>query len=137
MEIALGWHMFVRGDDMVIWHDGGTGGHRSFVGFDPEARVGVVVLANTATNQGVADIGLHLLNEKSPLLPAAAFAPPKERKEISVDPKILDKYVGKYQLAPGFILTITREGDHLYAQATGQSKNELFAERRKRSLHPS
>ena len=131
MEIALAWHMFIRGDDMVVWHDGGTGGYRSFIGFDPKAKVGVVVLANAATNQGVADIGLHLLNEKSPLLPAAVFAPPKERKEITVNPKLFDGYVGKYQLAPGFILTITREGDHLFAQATGQGKNELFAESEK------
>jgi hypothetical protein len=28
MEIGLAWHMFVHGDDMVVWHDGGTGGYR-------------------------------------------------------------------------------------------------------------
>jgi serine-type D-Ala-D-Ala carboxypeptidase/endopeptidase len=36
--------------------------------------------------------------------------------------------VGRYQLAPNFILTVTREGDHLFSQATGQGKVELFAE---------
>ncbi len=36
--------------------------------------------------------------------------------------------MGRYQLAPNFILTITREGDHLFAQATEQGKFELFAE---------
>ncbi len=51
---------------------------------------------------------------------------PKEHKEISVDPKLFDRYVGQYQLAPTFILTITREGDQLFAQATGQSKAEIF-----------
>ncbi len=53
---------------------------------------------------------------------------PKEHKAVAVDPKVIDGYVGRYQLAPGFILTFTREGDHFFAQATGQPKAELFAE---------
>ncbi len=36
--------------------------------------------------------------------------------------------MGLYQLAPNFILTVTREGDQLFAQATGQPKLEIFAE---------
>jgi CubicO group peptidase (beta-lactamase class C family) len=39
----------------------------------------------------------------------------------------LDRYVGKYELAPGFIITITHEGDMLKAQATGQPKVSLAA----------
>ncbi|MGO8733946.1 MAG: serine hydrolase [Terriglobia bacterium] len=54
--------------------------------------------------------------------------PPKEHKEINLDPKVLDGYVGQYRLGPNFILTITREGDRLFAQATGQSKVEIFPE---------
>jgi CubicO group peptidase (beta-lactamase class C family) len=53
---------------------------------------------------------------------------PKEHKEIKLDPKLFDGYVGQYQLAPNFILTITREGDALFAQATGQPKFQLFPE---------
>lgn len=128
MEVALAWHMFVRGEDRIVWHDGGTGGYRSFIGFDPKAHVGVVVLANAATVQAVADIGLHLLNPQSPLLPAAAFAPPKEHKEISLKPKTFDGYVGRYQLAPNAILSVTQEDGHYFAQLTGQQKFEIFAE---------
>jgi hypothetical protein len=36
--------------------------------------------------------------------------------------------VGDYQLAPNFILTVTKEGDKLMTQATGQGKIEIFAE---------
>ncbi|MFE4518733.1 serine hydrolase domain-containing protein [Kitasatospora sp. NPDC056783] len=36
-----------QGGHLQIWHNGGTGGFRSFVAFDPEKRVGVVALANT------------------------------------------------------------------------------------------
>jgi hypothetical protein len=57
-----------------------------------------------------------------------ALPQPKEHKEVSVDPKLFDGYVGQYQLAPNFILTITHEGDKLFAQATGQPKAQIFPE---------
>ncbi len=48
----LGWHglrLHRRfGSAEQIWHNGGTGGFRSWVGFIPEKRAGVVVLSNTA-----------------------------------------------------------------------------------------
>jgi hypothetical protein len=53
---------------------------------------------------------------------------PKAHQEVSVDPKLFDGYVGQYQLAPNFVLTITREGDKLFAQATGQPKAQIFPE---------
>jgi Domain of unknown function (DUF3471) len=55
-------------------------------------------------------------------------SPPKEHKQVTVTPKVFDGYVGRYQLAPNFILTITREGDHFFEQATEQPKAEIFAE---------
>jgi hypothetical protein len=61
------------------------------------------------------------------LLGAGAPAP-REHKEIPVNPKIFDGYVGLYQLAPDFILKITREGDQLFAQATGQPKFQIYPE---------
>ena len=36
--------------------------------------------------------------------------------------------MGQYQLTPTFILTVTREGDRLMTQATGQGKIEVFPE---------
>ena len=51
-----------------------------------------------------------------------------EQPAVTVDSAMLDKYVGTYALAPGFNLAITREGDKLFAQATGQSRVELAAD---------
>ena len=114
MEIGLAWHIFGDG----AWHNGGTGGFRSFVGCDRKARTGVVVLSNTFTLAGVDDIGLHLLNPKFPL---ANPEPPDQRTGIPIDPKLLDNYTGRYQLAPDRILEITRDGVRLFAQVTTQS----------------
>lgn len=119
-EIALGWHVTTTGDSQIVWHNGGTGGYRSYIGFDPKKGAGVVVLSNTSTDAGVDDIGQHLLD---PSLPLA-----KARKEIALDAKVLEGLTGRYELAPGFILNVTREGTRLMTQATGQPKVEVFPE---------
>ncbi|MBK8314592.1 MAG: DUF3471 domain-containing protein [Acidobacteria bacterium] len=107
----------------IVWHNGGTGGYHSFIGFDKKKRRGVVVLSNSTND--IDDIGLHLLESQYPL---AKIETPKERKAIKLDPKIFDAYVGEYQLTPAFILTFSREGDKFFTQATGQQKLELFAQ---------
>jgi serine-type D-Ala-D-Ala carboxypeptidase/endopeptidase len=126
LEIGLGWHISTKDGREIIWHNGGTGGFRTFVAFDPKSRVGVVALSNTSTATGVDDIGRHLLDASFPLAPA-----PKEHKQIAVDPKLFDSYVGRYELAPTFIITVTREGNQLFLQATGQPKFEVFPESEK------
>lgn len=50
---------------------------------------------------------------------------PADRQEVKVDPALFDAFAGTYNLFPGFNLVITREGDQLFAQATGQQKLEL------------
>ncbi len=121
MKIGLNWHILNAFDRPLVWHNGGTGGYRTFIGMDAPRQRGVIVLSN----QSVApdDIGFHILDVRAPMTPA-----PKVRKEIAVDPAVIQGYVGVYQLAPNFALTITREGNSLYGQATGQPKIQLFAE---------
>jgi CubicO group peptidase (beta-lactamase class C family) len=49
-----------------------------------------------------------------------------ERPAARVDPALYEAYVGRYELAPGFVLTVTRVGDRLMTQATGQQQIEIF-----------
>jgi hypothetical protein len=51
-----------------------------------------------------------------------------QRVAIPVSVEILKKYVGSYQLQPGFNLEISLEGEQLISQPTGQNKAPLFAE---------
>jgi CubicO group peptidase (beta-lactamase class C family) len=53
---------------------------------------------------------------------------PTVRIEIKFPEAMLAQYTGEYQLAPGFIITVTKEGNQLFTQATGQSKVEIYAE---------
>jgi D-alanyl-D-alanine-carboxypeptidase/D-alanyl-D-alanine-endopeptidase len=123
LEIALGWHIFTAHGKEIVWHNGGTGGYRTFIGYDAAARAGVVVLSNTSTPAGPDDIGRHLLDPQAPLLP-----PKTPHTEVPVDPKVYDGYVGRYQLAPSAILTVTKTGNRLFAQLTGQPSFEVFPE---------
>jgi CubicO group peptidase (beta-lactamase class C family) len=133
MEIALGWHVASSNGKSIVWHNGGTGGYRTFMGFDPDARTGVVVLTNAASPAGPDDIGRHLLDQKSPLLAAnsRALAQQKTRTQISLAPAVFDRYVGRYQLAPAVFFTISRDGTRFLAQLTGQSVFEVFPESEK------
>jgi serine-type D-Ala-D-Ala carboxypeptidase/endopeptidase len=122
VTIGLAWHRSkTPGGHTVVWHNGGTGGYRSFAGYDEATGLGVVVLTNTAV--GVDDIAMHLLDPAVPLAPL-----PKRRVAVAVSDDILRRYPGEYVLAPTFSLTITQEGGALFLQATGQPKFPLFAE---------
>ncbi|HKO96024.1 MAG TPA: serine hydrolase [Pyrinomonadaceae bacterium] len=123
LEVGLGWHILKKFGAEIVWHNGGTGGYHSFIGFDPKRGKGVVVLSNSTNDTD--DIARHLLESQYPL---TKFEPPKERKAIKLEAKIFDAYVGEYQLAPNFVITILREGDQFFAKATGQGKLEIFAE---------
>lgn len=48
--------------------------------------------------------------------------------EVPVSENTLTKYIGVYELAPGFDITITLEDGKLMSQATGQDKFQLFPE---------
>lgn len=237
--VGLGWHHANYDDLNIVWHNGGTGGYRSFAGFVRAQKIGVIVLTNSTV--GVDDIGLHILNSAQPLrevkpsivskmqewivsdgvetavgayrdlkknepkgynfseseldrlgaiylesdqltdaikifelnaeeYPESSSAfnslgeayfmqedkdrsiesfkkslilnPGNENaktrlqelgvdpnsivEEVVVDEETLETYTGEYELAPGFILTVTREGTQLKAQATGQPQFPVF-----------
>ena len=121
MEIGLGWLIRSRHDRSIIWHNGGTGGYRSFLGFDLDAGTGVVVLSSSADS--VDDLGFHLLDSRFKLAP-----PPAQPTKVEIDPAVYADYVGRYQLAKDVILTVTSEDDRLFVQLTGQQRFAVFPE---------
>lgn len=238
-SIGLGWHILERDNLSIIWHNGGTGGYRTFAGFIEDGDLGVVVLSNS--DVGVDDIGLYLMDSTTPLANPkpnistkirsiieeegidAAITVYRElkknemdaydfseinlnalgysylqsdetekalallklntesfpnssnvydsygealmknsqnelaivnyKKSVELNPgntnaiemlkklgvdtdnlvenvviadEVLESYVGKYELAPGFILSITKDGSQMYGQATGQGSNPIY-----------
>jgi hypothetical protein len=49
-------------------------------------------------------------------------------KEIKVDAASYERFRGRYELTPNFSIVVTSEGEHLYTQATGQQRFEIFPE---------
>lgn len=237
--VGLGWHTMVFDDQEIVWHNGGTGGYRTFAGFIKGGDMGVVVLSNS--NVSVDDVGVHLLHPESALTKTKtsiggylktiiekdgietaakeywalkeshqneydfgenqlnilgyaylgdeeigkaisvfklnmeafpnssnvydsygealmknnenekAIANYKKSvelnpantnavemlkklgvdmegfiKEVTIEDAILESYVGKYELVPGFVITITKDGKQMSAQATGQSAFGIY-----------
>ena len=47
-------------------------------------------------------------------------------KELIIDDATLQTYIGKYELAPDFVITVTKDGSQMKAQATGQSEFDIY-----------
>jgi CubicO group peptidase (beta-lactamase class C family) len=106
-----------------VWHNGGIEGFNTSMAYYPGSKIVVAVLANV--NGPTPDVML-------PKLAAAAHGDAvqltTERKEITVSPDILAKYVGVYAMSPGVNMTITLADGQLISQMSKQGKVPLFAE---------
>jgi D-alanyl-D-alanine carboxypeptidase len=51
---------------------------------------------------------------------------PAGRRAVKIADTAFDARVGRYQLLPGFVMELSREGERYFAQATGQNKLEIF-----------
>lgn len=126
-DYAYGW--IVRERNGAVWqsHGGGINGFSTMIIRVPAKQLLVVALANVAPSQAgrlAEDLAALALGEQRAL--------PQPRKEISVPQEILRRYVGQYELRPGFLLTVTLEGGQLMTQATDQPKIPVFAESERR-----
>ncbi len=118
LKVAMGWHVATLHGVEMVWENGQTAGYRAFIGFVPKNRTGVVVLSNSANT--IDDIGVHILDKDTPLRHL--------HREVEVKPGEFDSYIGRYAVSETFALNVTRDGNHLYIQGTGQPRAELFSE---------
>ncbi|MBL9213163.1 MAG: serine hydrolase [Opitutaceae bacterium] len=116
-QSGLAWVIERRPAGTRIWHNGATGGYRSYVGFDPDRRAGVVVLTNHAR-------GVEALGEA--LLAGVPLADTPAQRPVAPDAGLVE-YLGNYPLAASFILTVTAEGKQLYVQGTNQPRLKVDA----------
>jgi CubicO group peptidase (beta-lactamase class C family) len=120
-DYGFGWSFASINGHRIIEHGGAWQGFTTFIARYVDDKLTIIVLTNLAgANPG------RIAHTVAGLYDADLM--PKERKEIRLDPKVLDDYVGQYELRPGFIITITKEEGKLMCQATGQPRAQLFAE---------
>jgi serine-type D-Ala-D-Ala carboxypeptidase/endopeptidase len=124
LEVMMGWHVWERYGAHIVWHNGVTGGYWSFIGFDPDKRIGAVVLSNTRFDNDA--IGLHSIDSRWPVEKLEA---PRERVERQLDPDFLSRYVGLYRFTPNYSVRVSLEHGHLWVRDSRDQALEMFAEK--------
>lgn len=125
--MGIAWMVKTTPVGRIVTHGGATGGYLTRIAFDPLRRRGVVVLANAMTQPGVDDIALHLLTGSPIVVAPPPAKPPLARPVYAIPPVGLDRYVGRYRLAPDQVITVFRSKDRLMIQLTGQQALPLRA----------
>jgi len=106
----------------TVSHSGSWAGYRSYTMWVPEKRFAAAILANTS-NMDTRGLALKITDLYLGI-PAAPSTPAFSRPPVAVkaDPAAWGPFLGTYRLGPGWLLTITREGDQLMTQATHEDK---------------
>lgn len=121
---GYGWMIGTRLDRQVIAHGGGIYGFAAHIARFPADRVTVIVLSNV---EGAA--AGRTANDLAAIVFGAPYEIPRERSSITVEPGVLDRYVGRYRIAaPPIEVVVTHDKGRLVADIGGQMKLALAAE---------
>lgn len=133
IDYALGLFFDTLRGLETVQHGGSWSGYRAELMRVPGEHVSVAVLANRSDinpsklARGTVEI---LLEDRFPEPDRSATSPQAgtEQETVKIDPTTFDAYAGDYALEvkPDFVLTMWREGDRYYSQATGQGPVEIF-----------
>lgn len=120
---AYGWAIGNTGGHKEISHGGAIFGFATELKRFPDDKLTVVVLSNIQSSpvgRIADDLAKIAFGEKIEL--------PVERKAITLDPSILEKYVGEYQIGTNIVIVITLKDGQLTGELAGQSRFLLFPE---------
>jgi CubicO group peptidase (beta-lactamase class C family) len=110
---GLGWSIDSSGR---YWHNGGTGGFHSFVGFDTKTKRGVVVLASTST---------MLVDRLADNLYSVLEGDGAKKPAVFPAPDALVAFAGTYDFQ-GSHLKVTVDGKRLYIEGPGEPRQRLL-----------
>jgi D-alanyl-D-alanine-carboxypeptidase/D-alanyl-D-alanine-endopeptidase len=117
-QIALSWFIRDTIESDYYWHNGVTGGFRSFIAFN-ENNQGVVILSNSAV--GIDELGHAYMNKQLEDYKAILLRAP-----MQIEVNEIAKYVGTYELTKNFLLNIYFDEEQLMVKATGQASLPIF-----------
>ena len=126
-KMGLGWQLEQLDGMEIVWKGGATYGSRTFSGFDPKSRVGVVVLSNYNSGSGIDDIGRYVLNPTSRVDDGTAVKP-RERTPSAVPPQLIDAYAGRYRFANDEVWTVRHDGTRFFIKKPTDPEFEIFPE---------
>ena len=102
-------------------HGGGINGFSSMIIRLPETNVTAIVLSNNPSAPAS-----RIARDLLAIYYGQPYTVPAARTITQIDPKLFDRYIGRYELRPDFIMTVSRDGSRFITQATGQEAVEIF-----------
>ena len=138
LSYGLAWGLYWTPYGKVFFKEGHDDGWRNYAVCFDQQKSGLVILTNSGNGEGIfKDVLDTLLKDTftpiewegyTPYDKLPPRPPLKQHKQVAVDEKVLDRYVGRYAIPPSIILTIRREGDHLSVQENDEPKQDLLPE---------
>jgi CubicO group peptidase (beta-lactamase class C family) len=138
LSYGLGWGLYWTPYGEAFFKEGHDVGWRHYAVCFDRSGTCLLIMTNSANGEGIYQELLEALlgNTQTPIVwegftPYSQLPPRpplKVRKEVTVDPKLLDGYVGRYAVSHDIVLAITREGNRLLVQENDEPKQELGAE---------
>ncbi|HLK27928.1 MAG TPA: serine hydrolase [Puia sp.] len=123
-QSALGVFINYSDNTGYFMHDGATKGFRAIYYGSLEAGNGVVVMVNSDNGK----IMREVINSVAKVYGFKGLYSSKLVKVVAVVDSTLQSYTGEYALSDNFHLMISKDGEHMYCQGTGQNKFEIFPE---------
>ncbi len=125
-EFAMGLGWLIARDGETRFHNGQTGGFHSAMFVNRQLNLGVCVLSNTASSD-VTGLAERIMQQKAGEQSNQPARPElRAEKDLDVPANVMDRYVGRYQLAPTFIFDVRREGNKLMVGITNQATQQVF-----------
>jgi len=126
---GLGTGVSENGGHIYLQHSGAIPGFNSISLGEPATRMGVYIMSNSGSSAKaigpLARLAMSLMRGENPG-PLPSFASPVFT-EVAIDTTTFDRYVGRYQLTPDLVLTVSRDGTDFYIEGTGQERVRMFA----------
>ena len=122
-DYAFGVGVRTAGGHKVIDHGGGIEGFNTFLAYYPEDKLTVVALGNLTGNAPQ-----QIVTRLAQVVHGETVKLQSERKEITLDPKVLARYVGAYKMASGANMLITLENNQLMSKLGNQNAIPVFPE---------
>lgn len=120
-EVGLGFFVEKHGKALYFGHGGADEGFRAELLVNKDKGYGAVVMANSDNGQILREVLRGVAREYGwdEFLPAA-------HEIVTIDSTKLDEYVGRFQVNPDRVLTVTKVDSRLYAEPTEAPRVELL-----------
>lgn len=120
-EFAMGLGWSIARDGQTRFRNGQTGGYSAAIFINRDLNLGVCVLANSACSS-ITGLAEQLIQMKAGM----TVRSPSSEKTVRVNADLMDRYTGRYQLAPDFIFDVRRDGAKLMVGVTNQPTAQVY-----------